>query len=415
MNILKNKIFNKNLFIIFILLIIYYRSPYILLNGRFVAEEGEFWFRNAFINGPLSAIFQVYFGSGYFNLWANISSVIALIPPVEYAPLATVYCALFIKLFLFFFVLNHKSEFLISDKDKYLASLIILLSPFMVEEIWLNTLTSQIYLTIFSILILFKIETRNLFIKVLSYFFLLLAGLSTITTSILTPFFFYKYINKKNRNNFINFVIIFLSSLFQLFIYIYSKYNGLFETNLRYQVSYEKIINFIYNVILKSIFGRDLTHLIFFDIYSKINFFLLFMFFLLFLLLLIIVIIKKIKKDNILLLLALLFVAESFLAFFGSKMQQVQGRYAVIPAFLLMIMIYRLYQTQIDSIKTLSIILIIFSLLTGIYQFKYKATYPQFLDCFNCPVWKEEISKWRLDNSYKIQIWNYPTRTMLLK
>jgi hypothetical protein len=415
MNILKYKIFNKYLFIIFILLIIYYRSPYILLNGRFVAEEGEFWFRNAFINGPLSAIFQVYFGSGYFNLWANISSVVALIPPLEYAPLATVYSALFIKLSLFFFVLNHKSEFLISDKDKYVVSLIILLSPFMVEEIWLNTLTSQIYLTIFSILILFKIETRNFFFKTLSYFFLLIAGLSTITTSILTPFFFYKYINKKDKSSFINFLIIFLSSLFQLFIYIYSKYNGLFETNLRYQFSYEKIINFIYNVFLKSIFGRDLTHQIFFDIYSKINILLLLLVLLFLFLFLVIAILKNIKKDNILIILGLLFIAESFLAFFGSKMQQVQGRYAVIPAFLFMIVIYRLYQTQIDSIKRLSIILIIFSLLTGVYQFKYKATYPQFLDCFNCPVWKEEISKWRLDNSYKIKIWNYPTRTMLLK
>jgi len=215
--------------------------------------------------------------------------------------------------------------------------------------------------------------------------------------------------------SFINFLIIFLSSLFQLFIYIYSKYNGLFETNLRYQFSYEKIINFIYNVFLKSIFGRDLTHQIFFDIYSKINILLLLLVLLFLFLFLVIAILKNIKKDNILIILGLLFIAESFLAFFGSKMQQVQGRYAVIPAFLFMIVIYRLYQTQIDSIKRLSIILIIFSLLTGVYQFKYKATYPQFLDCFNCPVWKEEISKWRLDNSYKIKIWNYPTRTMLLK
>ena len=43
----------KILFLLFILFLIFYRSPYIFLNGRFIAEEGSFWFRNAFLFGPV--------------------------------------------------------------------------------------------------------------------------------------------------------------------------------------------------------------------------------------------------------------------------------------------------------------------------------------------------------------------------
>jgi hypothetical protein len=80
---------NKNFFyknykiflLIFFLLLIYYRSPYIFNNGRFVAEEGSFWFRNTYLFGPIKGLTQIFYGSGYFNLWANISSVVASFLP----------------------------------------------------------------------------------------------------------------------------------------------------------------------------------------------------------------------------------------------------------------------------------------------------------------------------------------------
>jgi hypothetical protein len=170
-------------------------------------------------------------------------------------------------------------------------------------------------------------------------------------------------------------------------------------------------------VILKNFFGRDLTHLLFFNIHNKVTvilfFTLIFFSFVLFFLLFL----KKIKKDKILFLLLILFITQSLLAFFGSKMNQVQGRYAVIPSFLLITIIYRIYQIQIKNnfIKKLSLTLITFSLITGAYQYKYNARYPEFLDCYNCPIWKDEIYKWKINNDYKIKIWNYPARSMLLK
>lgn len=411
---LSKKLF-KIYFIFFILIIAYLRSPYIFKFGRFVAEEGEFWFRNSFVEGPLFGLTQVYFGSGYFNLWANISSVLALIPNLEYAPLITVYCAFFVQLFLYIFIIFHKSKFLVRDQDKYIICLLVLISPFMVEEVWLNTLASQVYLTILVILIFFQEETKSVLWEITSYASILVAGLSTITTNILTPFFFYKYKHNKSRINLINFLIIFISTLFQFFIYLYSKYYEFFEENLRYNISNEKFINFVYNVIFKNFFGRDFVHLFFSYFYKKENLIILSILIIFFILLALFFFIKKFKNDRIFILLLIFFIAESLLAFFGSKFNQVQGRYAVVPSFLLMTIVYRIYQISDNFIKKLSIILVIFSLTAGAYQYKYKAIYPEFLDCFDCPNWKEEILKWRNDNNYKIKIWNYPTRSMYLK
>ena len=405
----------KIYFIFFILIIAYLRSPYIFKFGRFVAEEGEFWFRNSFIEGPLFGLTQVYIGSGYFNLWANISSVLALIPDLEYAPLITVYCAFFVQLFLYIFIIFHKSKFLVLDLDKYIICLLVLISPFMVEEVWLNTLASQVYLTILVILIFFQEETKSILWEITSYVTIFVAGLSTITTNILAPFFFYKYKLNKSRINLINFLIIFISTIFQFFIYLYSKYYEFFDEGLRYYISSEKFINFIYNVILKNFFGRDLVHLFFSNFYNKDNLILLSILIIFFSILVLFFLIKKFKNDKIFILLSIFFIAESLLAFFGSKFNQVQGRYAVIPSFLLMAIVYRIYQKSDNFIKKLSIILVTFSLTAGAYQYKYKAIYPEFLDCFDCPNWKEEILKWRNDNNHKIKIWNYPTRSMYLK
>ena len=43
----------KIIFLLIILILIFYRSPYIFLNGRFVAEEGSFFFKNAYLYGPI--------------------------------------------------------------------------------------------------------------------------------------------------------------------------------------------------------------------------------------------------------------------------------------------------------------------------------------------------------------------------
>ena len=46
--------------------------------------------------------------------------------------------------------------------------------------------------------------------------------------------------------------------------------------------------------------------------------------------------------------------------------------------------------------------------------YKHNNKYPHLLTCINCPIWKEEVKKWRKDNSYELKIWDYPRKKMKL-
>ena len=232
----KNHFQIKLFFFSVLIILIFYRSPYILLNGRFVAEEGYFWFRNSYINGPIYGFFQVFWSSGYFNLWANITSIIATIPKLEYAPLVTVYFSLFLKLYIIFYIINTESEFLINLFYKILTSFIIIVSPPIVPEIWLNTINSQTFFGILTVLIFFEKYNEKKFINRISPYILLISGLSTLYTCVLSPFYYLKYRSTKKKSDLKNFIFITFATSIQFIIFAYTKFGGIHH-DLRFNSS----------------------------------------------------------------------------------------------------------------------------------------------------------------------------------
>jgi len=406
----------KIILLIFILFLIFYRSPYIFLNGRFVAEEGSFWFRNAYLFGPIKGMTQVFFGSGYFNLWPNISSIVASLLPLEFSPFGTVYMSFFVQLLLVIYIIFSDSNFTKNGFDKFFICLLTLITPPMVAEVWLNTLTSQVYFSMLTILIFFQNYSSSNFINKLSPIILLISGLSSLIPCVLFPFFLYKWYIQKSFSNLFNCVTLGLATLFQLSIFLYIKINSLElgGSNLRYDITFDKIISYFYNVIIKTFFGRDLTQIFFYKFFhlSQLTLLIslmsvLFLFFLK-------SSFKKIMDDKILKYLILFFIIQSIFAIYAGKDNQVQGRFALIPSVLLLFTTYRYFQISSDIKKIFFTFLLFFSLSTGFYEYKINNKYKHFLDCFNCPIWKDELSKWRLDNNYEIKIWNYPGKTMNL-
>ena len=411
---------NKNVKIILlfiILVIIFYRSPHIFLNGRFAAEEGAFFFRNSFLNGPIQGLFYVFEGSPYFNFWANLASVLASYFPLEYSPLVTVYMAFLVQFYLFVFIIFSESDFLINIKDKIIVSFLVLLAPPMVASIWLNTLTSQVYFTILTILIFFQKDFRKNFLSKISPLIILISGLTSILPCVLLPFFGYKYYNNKNRFNFLNFISLLFPTLVQFFLYIYVKINNL-ELLLdgpRYILSLNKLVNYSYNSIVKSFLGRDLTQKIYFD-YIDNQYKLIIIFVIIGLLMFFLKkIFKKLLLDKISLYLLIFFIIQSILAIYAAKFEEVQGRYAVVPGMLLIFLTFRMYQIIPYLHKSVFIILLSLSLITGGYEYKFNNKYPQFLACINdCPNWRDEVKKWKKDKDYELKIWWYPKWTMKL-
>ena len=195
----------KIILFILIILLAFFKSPFIFLNGRFVAEEGSYWFFNSYFNGPISGLFQIYTENGYFNLWPNIASVFATLVPLEVSPYVTVYFAFLVKIYLFTFIIFQNSIFLKTNFEKIIAALIVLASPPMVAEVWLNTLTSQVYFTLIVLMIFFQTNTRNFYSKSSSVV-LFISTLSSITSCIFAPFFLIKYIKEKNKLNLLNLI-----------------------------------------------------------------------------------------------------------------------------------------------------------------------------------------------------------------
>lgn len=406
--------------ILFLILIVsFWRSPYIFFNGRFVGEEATHHFLYALENNFLINLFYYDNYAGYINLLPNLLLWVSTKLPIELAPLATVYGSFFFIILLPYLCLFRESEFLDEENKKIIASLILFLSPPFVSEVWINSLNSQLYLCLISILILFMKNLNNK-TKLLNHILLFLSGLSGVYTCGLLPLFALKFFLDKSRYNFINVIILLTASLSQLSLIIYSKLNNaLHPSVLENDFSFDLVINFFYNIIAKSFLGRELTHLIWNKVFLIINhnylvFFSLISFvFLIFIILRFKSIIIFIRKNYVLFNLILIFFIISIIVSLGSLGNQVGGRYAVIPGALLILCILEiLYKTTNSYLKSLSAILLLLSLTVGMYDFRPHYRYLKFLDCINCPDWKSEIKIWRTNKDHIIGIWPYPLKTL---
>ena len=287
----------------------------------------------------------------------------------------------------------------------------------MVAEVWLNTLTSQVYFSLLTILIFFQKEIINNFFTKTSPLVLLISTLTSLIPCIFTPFFFLKYLKNKTRFNFLNFLTISIGTIIQIIVFTYIKINNLelVGQNVRHIISFNKFTNYVYNILIKSFFGRDLTQTIFYKFFNIENLFFLVILIIFFFLFFFIFIYKKVKNDKILFYLILFFILQSLFAFYGAKVEQVQGRFALIPSILLIFSVYRFFQISSNTyLGKFCLLLIFFSLLTGSYEYKTNNKYNHFLMCIDCPIWKDEINKWKKDKDYPIKIWNYPRKTMQL-
>ena len=158
-------IFFKNhflkFFLIFLILLSYYRSPFIFNNGRFLGLD----FYYHLLSGSLSffdSLIYVDSNARYLNLASNISSLISSrLLDLEYAQYVPVYLSFLVYLIIFYQILFKKSYLFKKKYQKYLGSLICLVAPVMNFEIWLNVVNLQVYLGVLGLVILFIKEEDN--------------------------------------------------------------------------------------------------------------------------------------------------------------------------------------------------------------------------------------------------------------
>ena len=410
----------KEILFFVLLLIIFYRSPYILLHGRFMAEEGSRYFANAYKYGFYYSFFFVDFSSGYLNLWANISGIIANIFTLKLAPLISNYLALVPKLLIFYFIL-YKDSYLI-DKFQYklLLCLLILLSPFNVPEIWLNSINSQIFFCILSFLVVFnKNEKKD--INYLNLLIILIAGFTGVYTCILLPIFFFKYLKFKTLQDKYNLIILLFCAISQFIIIVFAKTTNLLYEGKLHIIDINLIYNYIYNVPVKAFLGRNLSQFIFYNLNINVQF----AFFLICILSLLIAayLIYYFKKNqnifdrNKFIFNSLLysFFSISLLILIGGVGDYVGGRYAALPSFyLITLALFLAIITNNLNLKIFLHLILFISILSGAYEFKNNNKYKKYLICIDCPNWSSEVEKFNKNSHYNIKIWPYPKKTMKL-
>ena len=383
-----------------------------------MAEEGSIFFSYAFNKSFLSSIFYIDFNSGYYNLWANISATIASWFKLEVAPLVTTYLSLIPKLFIFYFILYGNSFLFNNLKNKYIGCLIFLVSPAIVAEVWANTINSQLFFCMLMLIYCFEdFNKKKLNIVVMiSIFF---AGMSGLYSTILAPIFFFKYrIFKKTQDRY-NYFIISFCLFVQLLIVLYAKFNNFIYQNKIHSINLELFINFIYNVIFKSILGMQSEIIV-----STLNFYPIYYLFIILMLLFFILcyLFKKYKNyliKNVYSSLSLIysFFAISLFVMIGGVSNYVGGRYAVVPSIIFLLILMHLSNLlNAFKIKYLFLTALITSLSFGFYEYKTNNKYYKFLECVSCPNWSTEVQNWRQQPNYILKIWPYTmNKNMSLK
>ena len=411
----------KEIFFFLLLILFFYRSPYIFLNGRFMAEEGNVFFKYAYLNNFFSSLFFIDFLSGYMNLWANISAIFSNMFSLKFAPIVSNYLSLVPKLIIIIYSLNRDNLLLNKFYLNAVFVLIIFISPLNVPEIWMNSINSQIFFAMLVFFLVF-IKYDNSRYNIVDAFILFISGLTGIYSCILLPIFILKFYLFKAKQDYLNLIVLGICTLFQFAIVIYSKFsNSLYEGKL-HSVNPELIVNFTYNVLIKSFLGTDLTKYIYNNFLININLSLISLIIILIFAANIFLFLNHLKKIFLknkeikLILIATLyaFISTSILVLIGGTGDYVGGRYAALPSFyFLVFFIIIIKLSKIKFLKYLSLFLLTSSIFFGAVSFKNN-DYSQYLQCQNCPNWLNEIKKFDQDKTYPMKIWPYPNKTMQL-
>ncbi len=409
-------------FFIFLIILSIYRSPYIFFEGRFLYGDA-FFFANALNNTWDYTMLLIYKEAGYINLFSNLSSLIsAKLINIYYAPLFNTYFCFLLILLLFYILIFMNSDYFKTNIEKYTVSLVILVGPPFIFEIWLNNLNAQIYLAIITFFILF-IKHKN---KYLFFFvpFLLISGLSGVYSCLLTPLYLFKFIYKRNFTNMLKFGALGLATLTQIFIILNSKLtNSLSSGKLDFYISTNEFISFIYNVIIRTFFSGKFPNMIIssFDTINVHNNSIVIFSFTIFLMSIFLfiysirIITKFYKKDlNIYISLIYLFFISSFVVIVGGVNDVIAGRYAVIPGLSLILIVIKLsFEQQKKFLNYLSIFLISSAFITGFIDYRNEKHITYF-DCIGCPNWREEVNAFKINESYELKVWPYTENKVIV-
>ncbi|MFO0388878.1 MAG: hypothetical protein ACK502_04060 [Alphaproteobacteria bacterium] len=370
-----------------------------MFSGRFLAEEGTFFYTHIHASGFWSGLVYVY--KGHLEFFTNLVVALSTLVPLQYAPLVTTYLSLLIQAMPIMFIIFNRNAFGLSARQTFLF--IFILCGSSVHEVWANSINLHFHFMLLAALILALPDAVLQKQKHLCRLLLLMSGISGVFANFLLPLFVIKWLKYRNYEYFLHALIISSTTALQLILI------AIFPNTLDVMRDYSfDIILFFYTIL-----GQELVMPIFADMFNPFLPLLqdnaralqptALVITLLLVVLYLFLCFRICKTGSIGLMLVLSYVILSFFVFFiaaGNKSDMaislVGGRYFFVSNALLLL---GLIKAQPDDKLHLTTLIFCIMCITSIPRLYMPALGPE---------WSESYKKAVEESSERIQIWPSP-------
>lgn len=187
-----------------------FRCPEVLLSPRFFAEEGTIYFAGAFQKSFLANLLSAHYG--YYTLYNQIATSLAMLVPLEHAPAVTTFMSLMVQVGISLYVLWGDLPLLDSPWRKTVLALAVPLVSW--PGHWLTIIGAQCWLAAGTFLLLLSSNrVRHLSGYAARGGYLLLAGLTGVVSCFMIPAYLWRGAREKSREFFAYSAILFLCLL----------------------------------------------------------------------------------------------------------------------------------------------------------------------------------------------------------
>jgi hypothetical protein len=383
------------------------RSPFVLLHGRFFAEEGTIHFHHAFSDSTPTNMLFVYKNSGYFDLFCNAATWVAARGPLVQAPLVTVWLSFGVLAALLSVTLFWPSELLPTLSARIAAAVLLVVGTLAIAGVWLNSLEAQTYWAILALLLLFvRLQTLSRGRFLLGIGYLAMAGLSGVYADALAPLFVVRAFQERTRRHVVHATALCASALVQLIIAFSLRASG--------DVSSKKLVFRGIGTVARAIGGWHFAGFVFGQqnagelirhSYSPIGLAVVCVF-ALGVFVFLAVLLAHAPSTRVSLLLGGALLLEEVLVNFGAGSIP-GGRFAVVPiAILTLIAVHGASTARPTWLARTGAALcgiVLFFGLLGFWTHQART-----LRCIDCPHWEDEVRRWRAGETDQLAIWPYP-------
>lgn len=383
------------------------RSPYLLLHGRFYAEEGALHFSHMVAHPGIGSLLYVQTRTGYWNLFCDLATFAASKAALADAPIVTVWISFAVVAAVVWSALRWPSELLPTATSRIAAAVLLTVGTMATPEAWLNSIVEHAYIGIFTVLLLFvDVKRLSRARLVFGAGMLVLGGLSAIYTCALAPLFCVRAFQERSRRRIAYAVVVSGAALGQLAVVINSRSQGKLASN---KMEFPRI-----GSLLRDITGTHFTTFLFGSsesahLYRKGFTFggltlLVLLAAVIFLFLL--VLLAYAPNTRVAALLVGAFVLEEMLVNYGA-LGGARGRYIVMPiAILTLMLVHGAAVSEQRVLARIATVMCGVVLVAGLSNFW--TTKPSLYRCINCPQWSAEVQLWKAGKINAIPIWPYP-------